>query len=131
MNEILIKNAQIVNEGSVTKGDVLIQGDRIADVADSISVKSADTKVIDADGSYLIPGMIDDQVHFREPGLTHKADIESEYKAAVAGGITTFIEQPNTIPQATTIELLEQKFSRASEVLNPTEAPPAYSSMIF
>lgn len=115
MNDILIKNAQIVNEGSVTKGDVLIQGDRIADIAISISVKSADTKVIDADDSYLIPGMIDDQVHFREPGLTHKADIESESKAAIAGGITTFIEQPNTIPQATTIELLEQKFSRAAE----------------
>ncbi|WP_435578383.1 dihydroorotase [Gilvibacter sp.] len=116
MRDILIKNAQIVNEGQVSKGDVLISGERIAEVADSISVKSADTKVIDADGSYLIPGMIDDQVHFREPGLTHKADIESESKAAVAGGITTFIEQPNTIPQATTIKLLEEKFSRASEV---------------
>ncbi|MDC7997210.1 dihydroorotase [Gilvibacter sediminis] len=116
MRDILIKNAQIVNEGQVTKGDVLIQGERIAEVADSISVKSADTKVIDADGSFLIPGMIDDQVHFREPGLTHKADIESESKAAVAGGITTFIEQPNTIPQATTIKLLEEKFSRAAEV---------------
>lgn len=112
---ILIKNAQIVNEGTITTGDVLVQNDRIAEIGESISVKSADTKVIDADGCYLIPGMIDDQVHFREPGLTHKANIETESKAAVAGGITTFIEMPNTVPQATTIELLEQKFDRAAE----------------
>ncbi|MCH9660717.1 MAG: dihydroorotase [Bacteroidetes bacterium] len=112
---VLIKNANIVNEGSIIKGDVLIEGDRIAEVADSISAKSGDTKIIEADGAYLIPGMIDDQVHFREPGLTHKATIETESKAAVAGGITSFIEMPNTVPQATTIELLEQKFSRAAE----------------
>ncbi len=115
MSTILIKNANIVNEGTITQGDVRIEGDRIAEVGGSISVKSADTKVIDADGQYLIPGMIDDQVHFREPGLTHKATIETESRAAVAGGITTFIEMPNTVPQATTIELLEQKFSRAAE----------------
>lgn len=112
---ILIKNAHIVNEGTIRQGDVLVEGDRIAEVADSISVKSADTQVIDADGQYLFPGMIDDQVHFREPGLTHKATIESESKAAVAGGITTFIEMPNTVPQATTVELLEEKFARAAE----------------
>ncbi len=114
-NTILIKNAQIVNEGNIFEGDVLIAGDRIAEVGKSISAKSADTKIIDADGSYLIPGMIDDQVHFREPGLTHKATIETESRAAVAGGITSFIEMPNTVPQATTIDLLEEKFARAAE----------------
>ena len=115
MSSILIKNANIVNEGSIFQGDVLIENDIIAEVSNSISAKSSDTKIIDADGQYLMPGMIDDQVHFRQPGLTHKADIETESKAAVAGGITTFIEMPNTIPQATTIELLEDKFSIAKE----------------
>ena len=115
MNLTLIKNARIVNEGQILRGDVLIQDDRIAEVAKSISVKSSNTKVIDADGHYLVPGMIDDQVHFREPGLTHKATIATESKAAVAGGITSFIEMPNTVPQATTIELLEDKFRIASE----------------
>ena len=115
MNNILIKNAQIVNEGQIRRGDLLIKGDRIAEIADHISVKSSNTTVIDADGHYLVPGMIDDQVHFREPGLTHKATIASESRAAVAGGITSFIEMPNTVPQATTIELLEDKFAIASE----------------
>ncbi|QQX77333.1 MULTISPECIES: dihydroorotase [Aequorivita] len=114
MKAVLIKNANIVNEGKIVKGDVLVQDGRIAEISETISAKSSDTKVIDADGSYLLPGMIDDQVHFREPGLTHKATIETESKAAVAGGITSFIEMPNTIPQATTIELLEEKFDIAS-----------------
>lgn len=92
MNRILIKNAKIVNEGSVFDGDVLIENDLIVEVADSISLKTSDCIVIDAEGNYLIPGAIDDQVHFREPGLTHKGDIESESRAAVAGGITSFIE---------------------------------------
>ncbi len=113
MKAVLIKNATIVNEGEIVKGDVLLKDGRIAEISESISMKSADTKVIDADGSYLLPGMIDDQVHFREPGLTHKATIESESKAAVAGGITTFIEMPNTVPQATTVELLEEKYEIA------------------
>lgn len=112
---ILIKNAQIVNEGTIFKGDVLVQDDHIAEIGESISVKSADTKVIDADGCYLLPGLIDDQVHFREPGLTHKATIATESKAAVAGGITSFIEMPNTVPQATTIDTLEEKFAIASK----------------
>ncbi len=112
---VLIKNANLVNEGKVFNGDLLIEGDRIADISESISSKSSNTLVIEADGLFLLPGMIDDQVHFREPGLTHKATIETESKAAVAGGITSFIEMPNTIPQATTIELLEEKFSRAAE----------------
>ena len=115
MNTILIKNAQIVNEGKIRRGDLLIKDDRIAEIADHISVKSSNTAVIDADGQYLVPGMIDDQVHFREPGLTQKATIATESKAAVAGGITSFIEMPNTIPQATTIALLEDKFAIASD----------------
>lgn len=115
IHRVLIKNAQIVNEGKIVKGDVLVEGDRIAEISDSISAKSAETKIIDADDNFLLPGMIDDQVHFREPGLTHKATIETESKAAVAGGITSFIEMPNTVPQATTIDLLEQKFTRAAE----------------
>ncbi len=115
MKSVLIKNANIVNEGEIIKGDVLVQDGLIAEIAESISMKSAQTVVIDADGCYLLPGMIDDQVHFREPGLTHKATIETESKAAVAGGITSFIEMPNTIPQATTIELLEEKFDIAAK----------------
>ncbi|MDT0556392.1 dihydroorotase [Patiriisocius hiemis] len=115
MGTILIKNATIVNEGKSFQGDLLIEDDRISDISESISVKSSDTKVIDADGMFLIPGMIDDQVHFREPGLTHKATIATESKAAASGGITSFIEMPNTVPQATTIELLEDKFNIAAE----------------
>ncbi len=115
MNTVLIKNANIVNEGVITNGDVLIENDIIIDIAPSISAKSSNTRIIDAEGKYLLPGLIDDQVHFREPGLTHKATIESESKAAVAGGITSFIEMPNTVPQATTIEKLEEKFTIAAE----------------
>lgn len=115
MKAVLIKNANIVNEGEIFKGDVLVRDGRIEEIGESISMKTGDTRVIDADGSYLLPGMIDDQVHFREPGLTHKANIETESKAAVAGGITSFIEMPNTVPQATTIELLEEKFEIAAK----------------
>ncbi|MFK5958432.1 MAG: dihydroorotase [Lutibacter sp.] len=114
MSLTLIKNAKIVSEGKIIEGDVLIDGEYIVDINASISSKSANTTVIDAEGKYLIPGVIDDQVHFREPGLTHKATIESESKAAIAGGITSFIEMPNTVPQATTQELLEQKFKIAA-----------------
>lgn len=114
MSLTLIKNAQIVNEGKIVEGDVLIDGEFIVEIDSSISSKSADTTIIDAEGKFLIPGAIDDQVHFREPGLTHKADINSESKAAIAGGITSFIEMPNTVPQATTQELLEQKFEIAA-----------------
>lgn len=116
MNRILIKNAKIVNEGTITEGDVYIEGKFIKEIAESISAKSPDVKIIDAEGSFLIPGAIDDQVHFREPGLTHKGDIESESRAAVAGGVTSFIDQPNTVPNAVTQELLEQKYERAAEV---------------
>lgn len=115
MKSVLIKNAKIVNEGTIFEGDVLIENEFIVEIAESISAKSSSTKIINAEGNYLIPGAIDDQVHFREPGLTHKGDIASESRAAVAGGITSFIEMPNTNPQSTTIELLEEKFKIASE----------------
>ncbi len=115
MNSVLIRNAKIVNEGVIFEGDVLIEGDVIVEIAASISAKSANCKIIDAEGNYLIPGAIDDQVHFREPGLTHKGDIESESRAAVAGGITSFIEQPNTVPNAVTQEILEEKYQIAAE----------------
>lgn len=115
MNTVLIKNAKIVNEGTIFEGDVLIESEFITEVAESISPKSSNCKIIDAEGNYLIPGAIDDQVHFREPGLTHKGDIASESAAAVAGGITSFIEQPNTVPNAVTQELLEDKYKIAAE----------------
>ncbi|AOW21030.1 dihydroorotase [Urechidicola croceus] len=115
MSKILIKNARIVNENSIIEGDLLIDGEYIVEIESSISPKNVETKVIDAEGSYLIPGVIDDQVHFREPGLTRKANIETESRAAVAGGITSFIEMPNTVPQATTQELLENKFKIAAK----------------
>ena len=115
MNRILIKNAKIVNEGTIFVGDVLIENEFIVEIAESISAKSSNCKIIDAEGNYLIPGAIDDQVHFREPGLTHKGDIESESRAAVAGGVTSYIEQPNTVPNAVTQEILEEKYKIAAE----------------
>ncbi len=115
MSSVLIKNAFVVNEGKVEKKDLLITGETIAEISESINDLPEDTRIIDAEGKYLLPGIIDDQVHFREPGLTHKADIASESKAAVAGGITSFIEMPNTIPQAVTQEILEEKFVTASK----------------
>lgn len=115
MNTVLIKNARIVNEGTIFEGDVLIENEFIVEVAESISPKSSNCKIIDAEGSYLIPGAIDDQVHFREPGLTHKGTIETESAAAVAGGITSFIEQPNTVPNAVTQEILEEKYQIAAK----------------
>lgn len=114
MQPILIKNAQIVNEGKIFKGDVLIENEFIVDVAETI-LPQENVQIIEANGNYLIPGAIDDQVHFREPGLTHKGNIETESRAAVAGGTTTFMEQPNTVPNAVTQELLEQKFEIASK----------------
>ncbi|MBE7629201.1 dihydroorotase [Tenacibaculum piscium] len=117
MKSYLIKNAKIVNENKVFKGDVLIEGNYIKEISTEIKAENIKNtiEIIDAQGKYLIPGMIDDQVHFREPGLTHKANIGTESKAAIAGGITSFIEMPNTVPQATTQELLEDKFEIASK----------------
>ena len=115
MSTFLIKNARIVNEGNIFEGDVLIENEIIRQIANNISAKSSECIIIDAEGSFLIPGVIDDQVHFREPGHTHKGDIASESKAAVAGGITSYIEQPNTVPNAVTQELLEEKYQIASK----------------
>ena len=112
--KILIKNAKIVNENQIFESDLLIEKDLISKISKNISEEGAD-KIIDASGKFLLPGIIDDQVHFREPGLTHKGDIESESRAAIAGGVTSFIEQPNTVPNAVTQELLEEKYQIASE----------------
>ena len=111
---ILIRNAQIVNEGAIVKTDVLIQNNIISQIKDNIKT-NLNVQIIDANGKYLLPGLIDDQVHFREPGLTHKATIATESKAAVTGGITSFIEMPNTVPQATTQKKLEDKFKIAAK----------------
>lgn len=110
----LIKNARLVNEGEVTEADLLIKDRRIDKIASSISAPP-NAQVIDAAERYLMPGAIDDQVHFREPGLTHKASIGTESAAAVAGGVTSYMEMPNTNPPAVTIELLEKKFDIAAQ----------------
>ena len=109
----LIKNAKLVNEGRTYQSDVLIENQKIKKISPKITIDA--DQLIDAEGLYLLPGVIDDQVHFREPGLTHKANIYSESKAAVAGGITSFMEMPNTNPQVLTQELLEEKYQIASK----------------
>lgn len=109
----LIKNGRIVNEGIILEGDILIKGDRIEKISGEIEAKDG-YSIIDAKGSIVMPGAIDDQVHFREPGLTHKANIYAESRAAIAGGITSFMEMPNTKPPALTQELLQQKYDIAS-----------------
>lgn len=114
METKLIVNANIVNEGKVFQGDVLVKGNYIDAVGKDLTVKTAD-KIIDAKGQYLFPGVIDDQVHFREPGLTHKGNIYSESRAAVAGGVTSFMEMPNTNPPTFTQALLDQKYNIASQ----------------
>lgn len=111
--KILIKNSQIVNEGKIIQSDILIENDLISKIEPNIS-EEAD-QIIDASGKYLLPGVIDDQVHFREPGLTHKGDIESESRSAIAGGTTSYIEQPNTVPNAITQELLANKYELARQ----------------
>lgn len=109
-----ITNALVVNEGRIFEGSVEIRGERIARVTEGGPTGTGD--MLDARGMYLLPGFIDDQVHFREPGLTHKGDLSTESRAAVAGGVTSFMEMPNTFPAAVTIELLEQKYARAARV---------------
>ena len=113
MQKYLIKAIQVVNEGEIKTADVLIAGERIEKIETQISRIDSNCTEINGDGKYLFPGCIDDQVHFREPGLTHKATIYTESKAAVAGGVTSFMEMPNTIPPAFTQELLEQKYEIA------------------
>lgn len=118
MNKKWIKDALIINEGRRFQGSVLIAGDTIEAVYEGPVPPEVDTtpyEQIDAQGKWLLPGCIDDQVHFREPGLTHKADIKSESHAAVAGGVTSFMDMPNTKPQTTTLEALEWKFERAAQ----------------
>ena len=113
MKKTLIKNAVVVNEGRVFESDILLGDGVILELDRHIIEPNA--QVIDVKGKHVFPGVIDDQVHFREPGLTHKGDIVSESRAAIAGGVTSFMEQPNTIPQTTTIKKLEEKFERARE----------------
>ncbi len=113
MNKILIKNGTIINEGIRFKSDLLIENGFISKIDENITEDTA--QIIDAEGKWIIPGIIDDQVHFREPGLTHKATIASESKAAIAGGVTSFIEQPNTVPNTVTQEILEEKYNIASK----------------
>ena len=109
----LIKNGKTINEGKIVEQDILLEDNFIVKIDNDIS--DATATIIDAKGKYVIPGIIDDQVHFREPGLTHKANIYTESKAAVAGGVTSFMEQPNTNPAALTQELLEQKYEIAAQ----------------
>ena len=106
----LIKNALLVNEGRTFRGHVLIEDRLIADIIEGDEAPSGADRVVDASGCYVIPGVIDDHVHFREPGLTRKADIESESRAAAYGGVTTYFDMPNTVPQTTTLEALDEKF---------------------
>ncbi|SHG50684.1 dihydroorotase [Flagellimonas flava] len=113
MSRTILKNTKVVNEGRVFETDVLLEGEHISRIDRDISHSEA--TVIDLKGDLLLPGVIDDQVHFREPGLTHKGTIASESRAAIAGGITTFMEQPNTNPQTTTIAKLEEKFATAAQ----------------
>ena len=113
MKRILLKDARLVNEGIIEEKDLLIENDQIQRIDNDISDSNA--VHIDCKGNFVLPGIIDDQVHFREPGLTHKGTIASESRAAVAGGITSFMEQPNTNPQTVTIERLEEKFAMAAQ----------------
>jgi dihydroorotase len=114
MSNLLIKNATLVNDGIQEKKDVLILNGRISRIESQID-HSGEVQIIDAEGLHLLPGLIDDQVHFREPGLTHKAELETESRAAAAGGITSFMEMPNTVPQTLTQELLEAKYLLGAE----------------
>lgn len=114
MSTLLIRNAQLVNEGKQYHADVLIKNGFIEKI-DTNGIAMPADRVIDATGLFLLPGAIDDQVHFREPGLTHKGEIYTESRAAVAGGVTSFMEMPNTVPAATTLELLEEKYARAAQ----------------
>jgi len=114
MQKYLFKNIQVVNEGKITTADVLLDGERIERIDVQIDTRGKVIE-IDGEGKHLFPGVIDDQVHFREPGLTHKATIHTESKASVAGGVTSFMEMPNTIPNALTAELLEDKYRIAAQ----------------
>jgi dihydroorotase len=115
MQKYLIKKIHVVNENKIQTADVLIDGERIEKIAPDIALSHSNYTEINGEGKYLLPGVIDDQVHFREPGLTHKANIFTESRAAVAGGVTSFMEMPNTVPAALTQELLQEKYNIASQ----------------
>lgn len=114
MSSLIIKNANLINEGAKFKSSIYVKDDLIVEIGEELQNTTAD-RIIDADGLFLIPGAIDDQVHFREPGLTHKAEIATESQAAAAGGVTSYMEMPNTKPQATTITELEKKYDTAAQ----------------
>ncbi|NND35956.1 MAG: amidohydrolase family protein, partial [Gammaproteobacteria bacterium] len=114
MSKLLIRNARLVNEGQVRDADVLIDGERIARIDTGIAAPQG-AEIIDAAGKWLLPGMIDDQVHFREPGMTHKGDLATESAAAAAGGITSFMDMPNVSPQTTTRQALADKYAMAAD----------------
>ncbi|NNE55347.1 MAG: amidohydrolase family protein, partial [Flavobacteriales bacterium] len=115
MGQTIIKGAQIVNEGKIEARDLLLKDGRILQIAAPGGLDDQSGDIVDGSGKHVLPGLIDDQVHFREPGLTHKADIGTESRAAVAGGITSFMEMPNTVPQALTQQLLQDKYDIAAE----------------
>ena len=115
MAGILFKNAVIINEGETFTGDLLTENQLIKKISPNAINPPRSTRIIDAAGKDLIPGVIDDQVHFREPGLSHKADLFTESRAAAAGGVTSFMEMPNTIPQTTNIKELDKKFQLAGK----------------
>ena len=123
MTKILLKQGLVINEGKKEVLDILISNDRIEKIAPDISASNAD--IIDLEGQWVIPGIIDDQVHFREPGYTHKANIGTESRAALLGGVTSFMEMPNTTPPATNTELLEKKYDIAAKT-----SPANYSFFI-
>ena len=112
MYDLILKNGTLVNEGKIFESDIAIKGNRIEKIGPSIDLASKQT--IDLQGKYIIPGLIDDQVHFREPGLTHKGEIATESKAGLAGGVTSYFEMPNVNPTTTTNENLTKKFELAS-----------------
>src|SRR6056300_2046128 len=114
MYDLILKNGTLVNEGQIFASDIAIKGNRIEKIASSIDVETKST--VDLMGKYVIPGLIDDQVHFREPGLTHKGEVATESRAAIAGGVTSYMEMPNTNPQTTTQEALQEKYLRAADV---------------
>ncbi len=112
MYDLILKNGTLINEGRIFESDIAIKGDRIEKIASSIDAESK--SIVDLKGKYVIPGLIDDQVHFREPGLTHKGEIATESKAGLAGGVTSYFEMPNVNPTTTTNENLTKKFQLAS-----------------
>ncbi|MFZ4786020.1 MAG: dihydroorotase, partial [Flavobacteriales bacterium] len=113
---ICIRNVSVINEGVTRLADVWIEGEFISAILEPGAHAGVADREIDGEGKYLLPGLIDDQVHFREPGLIHKGDLYTEPKAAIAGGVTSFMEMPNTVPSAVTLELLEEKYERAAQV---------------